>query len=59
MSQFRRCGLFDPDTEEPYGITYTDNEYEVTQFLCEVNGPREGQRYNLSVALLGDAMVTS
>ena len=56
-----RCGLFDPDVEEPFGVTYAtsldSNEYPVTGFKCQVNGPREAGRYNLSVALLGTAMM--
>lgn len=49
-----RCGLFNPAVEEPYGVTGTS---EISQFLCAVNGPREGGRYNMSVALLGTGMV--
>jgi hypothetical protein len=56
-----RCGLFDPQIEEPFGVTYSGrldhNIYPVTQFKCQVNGPREAGRYNLSVALLGTAMM--
>jgi hypothetical protein len=41
--------------EEPFGIYHiNDNQdWEVEKFFCQVNGPREGGRYNLSVALLG------
>ena len=56
-----RCGLFDPGIEEPFGVTYgttlDHNIYPVTEFKCQVNGPREAGRYNLSVALLGTAMM--
>jgi len=55
-----RCALFDPATEEPFGVfkQNPDNENSrVERFICQVNGPREGGRYNLSVALLGTAMI--
>ena len=49
-----RCGLFDPAIEEPFGVTLSTsrdhNIYPVTQFKCQVNGPREAGRYNLSGA---------
>ena len=55
-----RCALFDHEIEEPYGVTLSDNAKlpdEVTDFKCQINGPRQAGRYNLSVALLGTAMI--
>jgi len=49
-----RCALFNQEIEEPYGVVEGNNE--VTGFRCQVNGPREAGRYNLSVALLGTQM---
>ena len=51
-----RCALFDQDIEEPYGVVER-NWQEVEEFKCQVNGPREAGRYNLSVALLGTTMM--
>ena len=51
-----RCGLFDPSLEAPYGV-YGDGGDLVNKFNCKVSGPREAGRYNLSVALLGQAMM--
>ena len=47
-----RCLLFDPATEEPYGIEPDDNN-PVRLFKCSVGPAPEANRYNLSVALLG------
>ena len=52
-----RCALFDPATEEPFGVFPNSGNNRVEGFICQVNGPREGGRYNLSVALLGTAMI--
>ena len=61
-----RCALFDADIEEPYGLVYNEEKLwngnlrypdQVDQFKCQIYGPREGGRYNLSVALLGSAMI--
>ena len=49
-----RCGLFDPTTELPYRVESGGDQ--VTSFSCMISGPREAGRYNLSVALLGQAM---
>jgi hypothetical protein len=49
-----RCMLFDPISEEPYPLVQSGEL--VSQFVCQI-GPREGGRYNLSVALLGRAMM--
>jgi hypothetical protein len=48
-----RCTLFEPTSDEPLGVT----EYRdiVHKFVCRVGGQREGGRYNLSVALLGNS----
>jgi hypothetical protein len=51
-----RCALFDPGLEEPYGV-FGDGGNLVTKFFCKISGPREAGRYNLSVALLGQAMM--
>ncbi len=51
-----RCGLFNPSTEEPYGV-FGDGGDLVSKFVCLISGPREAGRYNLSVALLGRAMM--
>jgi hypothetical protein len=40
--------------EEPFGI-FHDNYGRVNKFICQVNGGREGGRYNLSVAVLGES----
>ena len=48
-----RCALFDQTIEEPFGVSEVNGE-EVNWFKCQVNGPRDAGRYNLSVALLGD-----
>ena len=48
-----RCGLFDPITEEPYPTVLSASGDTVNRFTCQIFGPREGGRYNLSVALLG------
>lgn len=50
-----RCALFDQEIEEPYGVGEVHG-HEVREFKCQVNGPREAGRYNLSVALLGTKM---
>ena len=50
-----RCALFDQDIEEPFGVSDTAGG-GVEWFKCQVNGPREAGRYNLSVALLGHGM---
>ncbi len=46
--------LFDPASEQPYPLVQSGEL--VSQFMCQI-GPREGGRYNLSVALLGQAMM--
>jgi hypothetical protein len=48
-----RCGLFDPITEEPYPLVLSASGDTVNSFTCQIFGPREGGRYNLSVAILG------
>jgi hypothetical protein len=48
-----RCALFDQTIEEPFGVSEVNGQ-EVKWFKCQVNGPRDAGRYNLSVALLGD-----
>ena len=52
-----RCGLFDSKAEAPYGVFSGDGRSLVSKFLCQISGPREAGRYNLSVALLGQAMM--
>ena len=49
-----RCALFNQESEEPYSVTAVGNR--VDAFSCQVNGPRDAGRYNLSVALLGTGM---
>lgn len=46
--------LFDPVSEQPYPLVQSGQL--VSQFVCQI-GPREGGRYNMSVALLGQAMM--
>lgn len=50
-----RCSLFDPGEgdEEPFGAFNNTPSPTIIKFLCQVQGQREGGRYNLSVALLG------
>jgi len=53
-----RCALFNQDIEEPFGVGDVYNSgQEIRDFNCQVNGPREAGRYNLSVALLGSEMM--
>ncbi len=40
-------------TEEPYPTVVSASGDTLNQFTCQIFGPREGGRYNLSVALLG------
>jgi hypothetical protein len=49
-----RCMLFDPMSEQPYAIVQSGTT--VSQFSCRIIG-RDGGRYNMSVALLGQAMM--
>jgi hypothetical protein len=49
-----RCMLFDPISEQPYPLVQSGDL--VSRFVCQIGG-REGGRYNLSVALLGQAMM--
>ena len=60
-----RCALFNQNIEEPFGVGDVSWDCQsgqpgcvpnVNRFICEVNGPREAGRYNLSVALLGTGM---
>ena len=48
-----RCMLFDPVSEQPYPLIQSGDL--VSSFVCQIGG-REGGRYNMSVALLGQAM---
>ena len=52
-----RCSIFESGEGEelPHGIYGSWRIKQVTKFLCQVQGQREGGRYNLSVALLGPA----
>ena len=52
-----RCALFNAELEEPFGITEGSSQGWIKDFICKVNGPREAGRYNVSVALLGKAMI--
>lgn len=49
-----RCMLFDPSSEQPYPIVQSGDT--VSQFVCQIIG-RDGGRYNMSVALLGQGMM--
>jgi hypothetical protein len=46
--------LFDPISEQPYALVQSGDL--VSRFVCQISG-REGGRYNMSVALLGQAMM--
>jgi hypothetical protein len=49
-----RCALFNQESEEPFEVVLQGDT--VSEFTCQVNGPREAGRYNMSVALLGRNM---